>query len=205
MRIRNIEVLLVASGTFLVLCACAPTIEIYEPPTSGQTVEITVLNAARIQEATITTFLDGVTCMGRRQVYFDDKPAIRAGNSGSMTTPADTEFALFARLATIEHEEYSVELSATSGAPTPTIKRSTGAIGCNATLSFRVEANTAYQIVLSEPISSASCSIAVSKIAGQGENIEVDTTLRSARTPRNQIGPFCEPLTGRPTGPPGVQ
>jgi hypothetical protein len=204
-RNHNIALLLVASCTSFALCACAPAIEIYEAPTSGQITEITFVNATRIQEATLITFLDGETCMGRRQIYIDDKPAIHAGDRGSLAVPADAAFALSARLSTIEHEEYSVELSASSGAPSPAIKRSTAAIGCTVNLSFRVEPDATYQIVISEPDSSASCLVAVSKISRQGEITEVITTPRRPLAPRNQIGPFCEPLLGRPNGPSGTQ
>jgi len=205
MDVGKIELLSAASCAFLTLCACTPIIDIYEPPTVGRMAEIRFVNAARIQEATLTTFDDGVTCTGKHQIYFENKPTILAGDSGTMTAAAGREFALFARLATVEHEEYGVDLSVTGGGPAPAIRRTTKAIGCNANLSFQVEPNTDYQIVLSEPESSASCSIAVSKIDRQGEFVKINTTLRTARTPRDQIGPFCEPLGGRLNGSSGAR
>lgn len=205
MDIGKIRLLSAASCAVLTLCACTPMIDAYEPPTAGQMAGIRFVNAARIQEATLITFVDGVTCAGKQQIYFAKKPTLLAGDSGTITAAAGREFALFARLATFDHEEYSVDLSVTGGGPAPATRRTVSAIGCNANLSFQVESNTDYQIELSEPESSASCLVVVSKIDRQGELVKINTTPRTVRTPRDQIEAFCEPLVGRLNGSSGAR
>lgn len=196
MPVHKIEVLAASSFTVLTLCACASNIAVYESPTSGRIAEITFVNAADIQEARLTTFVDGTTCTGRRQIRFENESAIRAGNTRTITAAADREFALFARLPTIESEEYGVDLGVTGSGPEPVIRRTVRAIGCNANLSFQVEPDNVYRVVLSEPKSSESCSVVVSKIDKQGESVEIETTQRTIRTPQDQSGPFCEPPGG---------
>ena len=196
MPVRKIRVLSVSTIAFLTLCACASNIAVYESPTSGRIAEITFVNAADMQEASLTTFVDGTTCSGKQQIHFDNKSAIPAGSNRTITAAGDREFALFARLATIESEEHGVDLGVTGSGPEPVIRHTVRAIGCNANLSFQVEPDNDYRVVLSEPKSSKSCSVLVSKIDKLGEIVEIETTQRTIRTPRDQIGPFCEPLGG---------
>ena len=111
-----------------------------------------------------------------------------------MTVAAGREFALFVRLATIESEEYGIDIGLTGGGPMPAISRTFAAIGCSARLSFEVEPKNDYHIVISEPTSSGSCSVVVSEIDKEGELVAVATTQRTIRSPRDGTGPFCEPL-----------
>lgn len=188
------RVLTATSFAILMLCACAPNITVYESPTSGRLSKITFVNAADIQEASLITFVDGNTCTAKRHIHFDDEAEIPAGNSRSITAAAGREFALFARLATIEDEEYGVDIGMTGGGPAPAIRRTVIAIGCNANLSFEVEPGNDYHVAISEPTSSQSCSVVVSKIDKQGELVEIESTQRIPRSSRDELGPYCEPL-----------
>lgn len=194
MKARILKVFAALSFAILTLCACASNVAVYESPTSGQLSKITLVNAAEIQEASLTTFVDGTTCTGRRRIHFEDEAAIPAGNSRSITAAAGREFALFARLTTIESEEYGVDIGITGGGPTPVIRHTVTAIGCNANLSFEVEPENDYHIVLSEPTSSGSCSVVVSKIDKDDELVAMESTERITRSPRDELGPFCDPL-----------
>jgi hypothetical protein len=140
------------------------------------------------------TFVDGITCTGRRRIRIEDEDAISAGSSRTISAAANREFALFVRLASIEDDEYSVELGVSGGGPAPVIRRTVTDIGCNASLSFAVEPENHYHVEISEPTASGSCSVVVSRINMEGELVAVKSTQRITRTPRNDSGPFCEPL-----------
>lgn len=194
MNARGIRTSSAPLFAFLTLCACASNISVYEPPTIGRLSKITFTNAAEIQDASLITFVDGITCTGRRRIQIEDEDAIPAGSSRTTSAAADREFALFVRLASIEDEEYGVELGVTGGGPAPVTRRTVTAIGCNANLSFEVESENNYHIEISEPKSSRSCSVVVSRIDMEGELVAVESTQRITRAPRNDAGPFCEPL-----------
>ena len=194
MNARVMKIFSVPLFALLTLCACASNIAVYESPTFGRLSKITFVNAAEIQEASLITFVDGISCTGRRHIQIEDEDAIPVRNSRTITAAAGREFALFVRLASIENDEYSVDLGVSGGGPEPVIRRTVTAIGCNANLSFEVEPENHYQIVISEPTSSGSCSVVVSKIDMEGELVAVESTQRIVRSPRNETGPFCEPL-----------
>ncbi len=194
MNKRSFKKITLPTFALLTLCACASNFEVYESPVTGRLSKITFVNAAEIQKANFVTFDDGVSCTGRRHIQFKNEDAVPAGNTGSLTVTAGREFALFTTLATIESEDYGIDIGMTGGGPRPVISRSFSAIGCNARLSFKVEPESDYHVVISEPASSGSCSVAVSKIDKKGGIVSVDTTQRTSRSPRNGTGPFCEPL-----------
>lgn len=191
---RNIKLITIPTFALLVLCACASNFAVYESPTSGRLSKITFVNAAETQKANLATFDDGITCTRRRYIQFENEDAIPAGNSRSLTVATDREFALFATLATIETDEYGVDIGMTGGGPAPVMTRTIMAIGCNAKLSFEVEPEKDYHIVVSEPTSSGPCSVVVSEIDKEGELVAVETTQRIVRSPRDELGSFCEPL-----------
>jgi len=194
MNARVIRTSLAPLFALLTLCACASNIAVYESPTLGRLSKITFANAAEIQEASLMTFVDGITCTGRRRIRIEDEDAISAGSSRTISAAANREFALFVRLASIEDDEYSVELGVSGGGPAPVIRRTVTDIGCNASLSFAVEPENHYHVEISEPTASGSCSVVVSRINMEGELVAVKSTQRITRTPRNDSGPFCEPL-----------
>lgn len=193
-HVRRIKILSAPLFALLTLGACASNIVVYESPTLGRLSNITFVNAAEIQDAGLITFVDGATCTGRRHIQIDDEDAIPAGNSRTIATAADREFALFVRLAPIESDDYGVDIGITGRGPSPVNRRTVTAVGCNANLSFAVEPESHYRVVMSEPTSSRSCSVMVSKINQEGEDVAVESTQRIVRSSRNEIGPFCEPL-----------
>lgn len=176
------------------LCACVTDYAIYEAPTTGQTSMITFVNASANHSATLTTFDDGLTCTGRRYIRFDGDASIPAGDSRPLTVAAGREFALFATLNKIEEEEYGVELGVTGSGPAPVLSRSFSSIGCNAGLSFPVEPKTDYQVVISGPDPSGSCSVVVSEVGEQDLTGTVITSERDIHPSQDKLGSFCEPL-----------
>lgn len=194
MNARYFRILAIITLGFSVLCACVSNFAVYEPPTSGRLSKITFVNLADTQKASVATFDDGITCTRRRHIQFENEDGISAGGSRSLIVAAGKEFALFASLDTIEMDEYGIDLGITGGGPAPVITRSVTAIGCNAKLSFEVEPDKDYQIVMSEPVTAGFCSIVVSAVNENGERVEVETAQRILRSPRDELGSFCEPL-----------
>lgn len=194
MNSRSIRIFSTPLIALLVLCACASDFAIYEPPTLGRLSTITFVNAADSQDASLVTFVDGTHCTGRRQIQFEGEGAIPAGSSRTITAAAGREFTLFVRLASIASDEYGVDIGMTGGGPAPAIRRTVTAIGCSANLSFDAEPENDYHIVISEPTSSASCSVVVSKNGHEGGLVTVESTPRIIQSPRNKTGAFCQPL-----------
>jgi hypothetical protein len=176
------------------LFACASDFAIYEAPATGQLSKITFVNASENHSATLTTFDDGLACTKRRYIHFEDDASIPAGGSRPLTVAGGREFALFATLNKIEEEEYSVELGVTGSGPAPVLSRSFSSIGCTAGLSFPVEPKTDYQVMISGPDPSQSCSVVVSEIGAQGLVVPVTTSERVIQASENKLGSFCEPL-----------
>ena len=176
------------------ICACAPNLAVYESPTLGPLSDITFVNAAKAQAASLVTFVDGTTCTGKRQIRFENDAAVPPGESRTLSVSAGREFALFATLPTIEDEEFGVDLGVTGSGPSPVTRRTVAAIGCNANVSFEIEPQHAYQILIAEPTASRLCSVAVSRIDKEGEVVAIEPTARIARSPRDSLGPFCEPV-----------
>ncbi len=176
------------------LSACASDFAIYEVPATGQLSTIKFVNSSENHSATLTTFDDGLACIGRRYIHFENDVSIPAGDSRPLTVAAGREFALFATLNRIEDEEYSVELGVTGSGPAPVMSRSFSSIGCTARLSFPVDPRIDYQVVISGPDPSGSCSVAVSKIDAQGLVVPVRASERARRASRDKLGSFCEPL-----------
>lgn len=194
MNSRSIRIFSAQLFALLMLCACASNIAVYESPTFGRLSKITFVNAAETQDASLITFDDGIACTGRRHIQFEGEDAIPAGSSRTITAEAGREFALFVRLASIESDEYGIDIGITGGGPAPAIRRTVRAIGCSANLSFDVEPENGYQIVISEPMSSGSCSVVVSKNGKEGGLVAVESIQRIIQSPRNEAGAFCEPL-----------
>ena len=194
MSTRYVRTHSIAATVFLTLCACASNFAVYESPSSGRLSEITIVNAAESQKASLATFDDGRACTRKRHIQFDNKDGLAAGTVRSLVVAAGKEFALFASLDAIETDEYGVELGMTSGGPAPVRRRTVMAIGCSAKLSFEVEPDKSYHIVISEPVSSRRCSVMVSEIGDEGRLVAIDSTRRAARPARDELGSFCEPL-----------
>jgi hypothetical protein len=178
----------------LMLFACASDFAVYEAPTAGSLARITFVNASDKHRATLATFDDGVACTGRQYIHFENEYAIPAGSSRSLSVAAGREFALFATLNTVEEEDYAVELGAAGSGPAPVISRRFSAIGCNAGLSFPVEPENNYQVLISEPESSDACSVEVSEIHAEGADVPVETSERAIRSSWNESRSYCEPL-----------
>lgn len=191
---RIIKTIIAPVFALLTFFGCASNFAIYEAPTAGPLSKITFNNAAEIQSVNLVTFDDGSDCTGGRNIRFENDNTIPAGSSRSMTIGADRELAIFATLNTIESEDYAVELGVTGSGPAPVVSRTVLAIGCNAGVSFPVEPGNHYRMVISEPESEESCSIAVSKIDTEGLAIPVEITERSMRSPRGDPGSYCESL-----------
>ncbi len=191
---RIIKTIIALSIAFLTLLGCASNFAIYEAPTAGPLSKLTFNNAAKNQAVSLVTFDDGSDCTGGRNIRFENDNSIPAGSSRSTTIGAGRELAIFATLNTIESDDYSVELGVTGSGPAPVVSRTVLAIGCNAGVSFPVEPDNHYRMVISEPDSSESCSIAVSKIDANGLARPVEITERNMRSPRGDPGSYCEPL-----------
>lgn len=180
--------------TLVTLSGCASEFAIYEAPTTGELAKITFVNASEGHSATLTTFDDGLACIGRRYIHFENDVSIPAGDSRSLPVRGGREFALFVTLNRIEDEEYSVELGVTGSGPAPAITRSFSSVGCSAELSFPVDPKIDYQVVISGSDPSGSCSVAVSEIKPQGTFVPVRTSERERRASRDKLGSFCKPL-----------
>ncbi len=194
MSMRNFRIVAIPTLALLTVCACASNFAVYESPTSGQLSRITFANTATKQKVGLATFDDGTTCTRRRHIQFGNEDGIPAGGYRSLTVVADKKFTLFASLDTIQNDEYGVDIGITGGGPAPVMTRTVTAIGCNARLSFEVEPDTDYRVVISEPVSSESCSVVVSEVNEEGELVAVETAQRIFRSPRGELGSFCEPL-----------
>lgn len=191
---RKIKMIIVSSLALLTLAACASDFAIYEAPTTGRVSTIKFVNASENHRATLVTFDDGINCTGRRPIQFENEYAIPAGSSRSLSFAAGREFALFATLNRIEDEEYAVELGVTGSGPAPVVSRRFTAIGCDARLSFPIEPANNYQVVISGPESSGSCSVVVSEIHAEGMVAPVETSERIARSSWDKTRSYCEPL-----------
>lgn len=178
----------------LALGACASDFVIYEAPITGPVSKLTFVNASKEQTATLMTFVDGRTCTGRRHIRLNNEYVLPSGSSHSLNVPADQEFALYAVLNTVEVEELSIELGVTGSGPAPVISRQFSSIGCKAGLSFPVQLEKDYEVVISERESSGSCSVVVSEVRADGVFASVETTERNIRTSADKSNSFCEPL-----------
>ena len=192
---RRFKTIAVPCLAILALGACAADLTIYEEPTAGPVSNITFINASKEQTATLMTFADGRACTGRRHIRFNNEYVLPTGSSNSLAVPADREFALYAVLNTVEVEVYSVELGVTGSGPEPVISRKLSSIGCKAGLSFPVQLDKDYEVVISEPDSSGSCSVVVSEVRPDGVFASVEARERDIRNSANKSGAFCQPLT----------
>ena len=191
---RRFKTLFVPSFALAALCACASDFAVYEAPAAGRLSDITFVNASEDHSVSLVTFDDGVACIGRRQIGFGNEDSIPAGDSRALSVAAGREFALLATMSTIEEEEYSVELGATGSGPAPAISRRFTAIGCRAGVSFPVQSERRYEVVISERELSDPCSVAVSEIHADGVVVPVDATARDIRSSWNEHRSYCEPL-----------
>ncbi len=178
----------------LTLGACASDFTIYEAPTTGPVSKLTFVNASKEQTATLMTFVDGRTCTGRRHIRFNNEYVLPSRSSHSLNVPAGQEFALYAVLNTVEVEELSVELGVTGSGPAPIISRQFSSIGCKAGLSFPVQMEKDYEVVISERESSGLCSVVVSEVRADGVFASVETRERIIRNSADKDNSFCEPL-----------
>ena len=190
-RYRTIAALCFA---LLALGACASDFVIYEAPITGPVSKLTFVNASKEQTANLMTFVDGRTCTGRRHIRFNNDYVLPSGSSHSLTVPGGQEFALYAVLNTVEVEELSIELGVTGSGPVPVISRHFSSIGCKAGLSFPVQLEKDYEVVISERESSGSCSVVVSEVRADGLFASVETTERNIRSSADKSNSFCEPL-----------
>lgn len=190
----GVGLLAVSALCIAALGACATNYTPYESPTSGPLATIALFNAANTQRAELETFDDGKTCRGKQRIQFEGGGQMPAGSSRSLAVTAGQTFTLFVSLDTIETDEYAIELGMTTGAPSPVRNRSFSAIGCTARLSFDIEPEQNYQIEISEAVSSRSCTVRVLEVSDMGQLVPVETVQRTLRQPRNELGPFCEPL-----------
>ena len=188
-------------GTIAVPClalfglgACASDFTIYEAPTTGPVSKLTFVNASKEQTATLMTFVDGRTCTGRRHIRFNNEYVLPYGGSHLLNVPAGEEFALYAVLNTVEIEELSVELGVTGSGPAPVISRKLSSIGCKAGLSFPIQIEKDYEVVISERESSGLCSVVVSEVRAGGVFASVETRRRNIRNSADKNDSFCEPL-----------
>jgi len=62
------------------------------------------------------------------------------------------------------------------------------AIGCNAGLSFPVEPENNYQVLISEPGSSDACSVVVAEFLAEGAVVPVEINERAIRSSWKVIG-----------------
>ncbi len=189
--IKNIAVPFFA---VLALGACASDFTIYEAPTTGPVSKLTFVNASKEQTATLMTFADGRTCTGRRHIRINNEYVLPSRSSHSLNVPADQEFALYAVLNTVEVEELSVELGVTGSGPEPVISRKLSSIGCKAGLSFPIQMEKDYEVVISERETSGLCSVVVSEVRANGVFASVETRRRNIRNSADRSNSFCEPL-----------
>ena len=194
MSTRNLKTLIVAPLLASALAACASNVAIYDAPTEGSVSTITFFNATEHQNATLVTFDDSNSCAGRRYIRFDNDRSIPPGSTRTTTLSADREFALLATLNTVENEDYAIELGVTGSGPEPVLSRGFTAIGCNALLSFPVESEKDYYVVVSGPETAGTCSVAVSEIFSEGMILPVQARKRIIRESWGEPRSYCEPL-----------
>ncbi len=191
---RRFKTTAVPCLALLTLGACASDFAIYEAPTTGPVSTITFINASKEQTATLITFGDGRACTGRQHIRFNNEYVLPTGSSQPLPVAAGREFALYAVLNTVEEEEYTIELGVTGSGPEPVISRQFSSIGCKAGLSFPVQPENDYEVVISERESSGSCSVVVSEVRADGAFASVEATERKIRTSADENNSFCEPL-----------
>ncbi len=183
-----------AASMLLALFGCATDVSIYEPPTEEPTSVITFVNSSEQQRGTFIAFQDATACTGRQYIRFDEDKTIPAGNSRSTRVAAGSDFAFLASLDTVESENYAIELGVTGSGPEPVLSKRFAAIGCNSLVSFPVEPDKDYYIVLSGPESAGSCSVSVSEIYSGGMILPVKAKKRTSRETWGQPKSYCEPL-----------
>ncbi len=176
------------------LSGCASDMAIYEPPSTEPTSIVTFVNSSESQRGTFIAFEDATACTGRRYIRFDSENAIPAGNSRSTRVAAGSDFAFLASLNTVENENYAIELGVTGSGPEPVLSRRFAAIGCSSLVSFSVEPDKDYYIVLSGPVAAGACSVAVSEIYAEGMILPVKTQTRVSRETWERPKSYCKPL-----------
>ena len=186
--------MLAASLVVSALSACASNVAIYAAPTAGPVSTITFSNATEHQNATLIAFDDGNACVGRRYVRFGSDRSVPPGDTRMTTLVAGREFAFLATLNTVENENYAIELGVTGSGPEPVLSRGFRAIGCNALLSFSVEPDKDYYVVVSGPETAGSCSVTVSELFSEGMILPVDVQRRTPRESWGEPRSFCEPI-----------
>ncbi len=191
---RNTVSTFAACIVSLALGACATDAVIYEPPTEEPTSTVTFVNGSDNQNGTFVAFQDARACTGRQTIQFDKDKTIPAGNSRSTRVAAGSEFAFFASLNTVESEDYAIELGVTGSGPEPVLSKRFSAIGCHSIVSFTVEQDKDYYIVLSGPESAGSCAVSVSEIYSGGMVLPVKARKRASRETWGQPKSYCEPL-----------
>ncbi len=179
------------------LSGCASDMAIYEPPVTEPTSGITFVNGSENQRGTFIAFEDATACTGRRYIRFGSENAIPAGNSRSTRVAAGSDFAFLASLNTLEDENYAIELGVTGSGPEPVLSKRFAAIGCSSLVSFSVEPDKDYYIVLSGPVAAGTCAVAVSEIYAEGMILPVKTQTRVSRETWEQPKSYCEPLGDR--------
>ena len=194
MSSRNSVSAIAAALVLLAISGCASDVAIYEPPTEEPTSIVTFVNSTEIQRGTFIAFQDATACTGREFIRFDNDNALPPGNSRSTRVAAGREFAFLASLNTVESENYAIELGVTGSGPEPVLSRRFAAIGCNSLVSFSVEQDKDYYIVLSGPESAGSCSVSVSELYSEGMILPVKAKKRSSRETWGQPKSYCEPL-----------
>ena len=101
---------------------------------------------------------------------------------------------MLATLNTVEKENYAIELGVTGSGPEPVLSRGFTAIGCNALLSFAVEPDKDYYVVVAGPERAGSCSVAVSELFSEGMIVPVEVHKRTSRETWGEPRSFCLPL-----------
>lgn len=194
MQSGSLKKLLAASLVLSALSACASNVAIYTAPTAGPVSTITFSNATEHQNATLIAFDDGNACVGRRYMRFGSDRSVPPGDTRTTTLAAGREFAFLATLNTVENEDYAIELDVTGSGPEPVLSRGFTAIGCNALLSFAVEPDKDYYVVVSGPETAGTCAVTVSEIFAEGMILPVEVHRRTSRETWGEYRSFCEPL-----------
>ncbi len=183
-----------AAAVLLTLGACATNVAIYEPPTEEPTSVITFVNSSENQRGTFIAFRDATACTGRQYIRFDDNSTLPPGKSRSTRVAAGSDFAFLASLNTVESENYAIELGVTGSGPEPVLSKRFAAIGCSSLVSFPVEQDKDYYIVLAGPESAGACAVSISEIYNGGMILPVKASKRTARETWDQPKSYCEPL-----------
>ena len=191
---RRLTIIAVSCLALSWLGACASDFTLYEEPTAGPVSNITFVNASKEQTATLMTFADGQSCTGRRHIRFNNDYVLSTGSSQSLVVPAGREFALYVVLNTVEVEELEIELGVTGSGPEPVVRRQLSSIGCKTGLSFPIQLESDYEVVISERESSGSCSVVVSEVRADGAFLSVEAADRNIRTSADESNSYCERL-----------